>query len=105
MQTEHPIEPAANTVGDSVELGQVSICMEWNSSVTNLPKVAERIPDRADRKHCQKQYGLWQVSTFVDCSSEVTPLPKDAERILDRANRKPCQRQRRAMEVSIFVDC
>ena len=33
----------------------MSICTKMDSEVTKLPKVAERIPDRAEGKHCQKQ--------------------------------------------------
>ena len=39
MQREYPIEPAANTFGDTVERWQVSICMERDSEVTNLHKL------------------------------------------------------------------
>ena len=54
MQTEYPVEPTANTVGDSLGRWQVSICMEWDFEVTNLPKVAERILDRTSCKPCQR---------------------------------------------------
>ena len=55
MQREYPIDPTANTVGDSIGRCQVSISMEGDSEVTKLPKVAEGIPDRANGKRCQRE--------------------------------------------------
>ena len=43
-------------VGDSVGRRKESTCMKIDSVVTKLNKVAERILDRTNGKHCQRQF-------------------------------------------------